>query len=231
MLRQTPNVLGGIYQRLLRQFDDKEALIPILQWVVLTAWPLTPEELTVTAEVKTAGTIPATQVTRRQLRVSGLLVKAKRNMVHLVHESAKKIVQSDQVNIKGIDMFHMGQEAHRKLMQTCLAHVEYEYGGSSTPAQDHFSSYASQCWPVYFHHTIDVIDSATEFSRSFFGVNSPIWTEWWKVCWEQEKNGGSPPTSTLLHLVAYFIKYLGRKHHLAHMPASFRARIITAGHL
>jgi nucleoside phosphorylase len=36
VLRQIPKGLGGIYQRLLRQVDDKEALVPILQW---KNWP------------------------------------------------------------------------------------------------------------------------------------------------------------------------------------------------
>ncbi|KAI6084967.1 hypothetical protein F4821DRAFT_241966 [Hypoxylon rubiginosum] len=204
VLRQIPKGLGGIYQRLLRQADDKEALVPILQWVVLAARPLTLEELAVAAGVKADGTIPATQVTRRRLRVGGLLVKVEGDVANLVHESAKEFFQSDQVNIKGIDMFHMGQETHRKLWQTCLDHVECGYGSSSTPGQDPFLSYASQYWPVHFHHAIHVIDSATEFSRPFFQVDSPIRTEWWKVYWEQEKNGGSPPTFTLLHLAAYF---------------------------
>ncbi|RSM05309.1 hypothetical protein CEP52_006338 [Fusarium oligoseptatum] len=204
VLRQIPKGLGGIYQRLLRQVGGKEALVPILQWVVLAARPLTLEELAVAAEVKAADTVPATQVTRRRLGVGGLLVKVEGDVVNLVHESAKEFFQSDQVNIKGIDMFHMGQETHRKLMQTCLAHVERGYGNSSTPGQDPFLSYASQYWPVHFHHAIHVLDSAIEFSRPFFQVDSPIRTGWWKVYWEQEKNGGSPPTFTLLHLAAYF---------------------------
>lgn len=64
-LRQIPKGLGGIYQRLLRQVDDKEALLQILEWVVLVARPLTLQELAVAAGVKAAGTMPATQVTRR----------------------------------------------------------------------------------------------------------------------------------------------------------------------
>ncbi|KAF1737862.1 Vegetative incompatibility protein HET-E-1 [Beauveria bassiana] len=204
VLRQIPKGLGGIYQRLLRQVDDKEALVPILQWVVLAARPLTLEELTVAAGVKAAGTIPATQVTRRQLRVGGLLVKVEGDVVYLVHESAKEFFQSDQVNMKGIEMFHMGQETHKKLMQTCLAHVEYGYGNPSTSGRNPFLSYASQYWPVHFYHAAHVFDLATEFSRPFFQVNSSIRTGWWKAYWEQEKNGGSPPTFTLLHLAAYF---------------------------
>ena len=102
--------------------------------------------------------------------VGGLLVKVEGDVVNLVHESAKEFFQSDQVNIREIDMFHMGQETHMKLMQTCLAHVECGYGNSSTPGQDPFLSYASQYWPVHFHHAIHVIDSATAFSRPFFRV-------------------------------------------------------------
>ncbi|KAK2592059.1 hypothetical protein QQS21_010238 [Conoideocrella luteorostrata] len=203
-LHQIPKGLGGIYQRLLRQVDDKEALVPILRWVVLAARPLKLQELAMAAGVQAAGTTPATQVTRRQLKVGGLLVKVEGDVVYLVHESAKEFFQSDQVNVKGIQMFHMGQETHVSLMQTCLAHIEHGYGTSSTSGQDLFLYYASQHWPVHFHHAIRAIDWAAESSRPFFRANSPIRKEWWKVYWEQEKNGGSPPTFTLLHLAAYF---------------------------
>ncbi|KFY29079.1 hypothetical protein V493_02564 [Pseudogymnoascus sp. VKM F-4281 (FW-2241)] len=208
VLRHVPKSLGGIYQRLLQQIGDKEALVPTLQWVVLAARPLTLEELTVAAGIKGAGTVLATQVTKNRLGLGGLLVKVEGDVVNLVHESAKEFFQSDQVNIKGINMFHMSQDTHRTLMQTCLAHVERGYGNpsgiSEMSGHDPFLSYASQYWPVHFHHAIHVIDAPSEFSRPFFKVDSPIRDEWWKVYWEQEKNGGSPPSFTLLHLAAYF---------------------------
>ncbi|KAL3483722.1 hypothetical protein BJX62DRAFT_249257 [Aspergillus germanicus] len=208
VLRHVPKGLGGIYQRLLQQIDEKEALVPILQWVVLAARPLTLEELTVAAGIKRAGTLPATQVTKNRLRLGGLLVKIEGGIVNLVHESAKEFFQSDQVNIKGINMFHMSQDTHMSLMQTCLAHVERAYGNPERIHElsdnDPFLSYASQYWPLHFHHAIHVINTLSELSRPFFQVESPIRDEWWKVYWEQEKNGGSPPSFTLLHLAAYF---------------------------
>ena len=203
ILAHIPKGLGGIYQRLLQQIGDKEALVPILQWVILAARPLTLEELAVAAGIKAAGALSATQVTRNRLRFAGLLVKIDGDVVNLVHESAKEFFQSDQVNIKGIDMFHMTSDTHKALMRICLAHVESGYESPGT-RHDPFLSYASQYWPVHFHHAIHVIDAPSEFSRPFFRVDSPIRDEWWKVYWEQEKNGGSPPSFTLLHLAAYF---------------------------
>jgi nucleoside phosphorylase len=206
VLRHVPKGLGGVYQRLLQQIGDKEALVPILRWVVLAARPLTLEELAVATGIKAAGTLPATQVTKNRLRFGGLLMKVEGDVVNLVHESAKEFFQSDQVNIKGINMFHMSQDTHRTLMQTCLAHVERGYGnpGRIHESDDPFLSYASQYWPVHFHHAIHVIHSPSEFSPPFFRVDSPIRDEWWKVYWKQENNGGSPPSFTLLHLAAYF---------------------------
>ncbi|KAG8526793.1 uncharacterized protein KY384_008222 [Bacidia gigantensis] len=208
ILRHVPKGLGGIYQRLLQQICDKEALVPIMQWVVLAARPLTLEELTVAAGIKTASTLPATQVTKNRLRFGGLLVKVEGDVVNLVHESAKEFFQSDQVDIKGINMFHMSQDTHRTLMQTCLAHVERGYRNLGSlhgkSEDDPFLSYASQYWPVHFQHAFPVVDAPSEFSRPFFQVDSPIRDEWWKFYWEQEKNGGSPPSFTLLHLAAYF---------------------------
>ncbi|EXU95243.1 ankyrin repeat protein [Metarhizium robertsii] len=144
VLRHVPKGLGGIYRRLLQQISDKEASVPILQWVVLAARPLTVDELTVAAGIKTAGTLPATQVTKDRLRFGGLLVKVEGDAVNLVHESAKEFFQSDQTS-----------------MQTCLAHVERGYGNSGRIHEmsglDPFLSYASQYWPVHFHqrHSCD----------------------------------------------------------------------------
>jgi hypothetical protein len=170
VLRHVPKGLGGVYQRLLQQIGDKEALVPILQWVVLAARPLTLEELTVVAGIKAAGTLPATQVTKDRLRFGGLLMKVEGDVVNLVHESAKEFFQSDQVSTKGINMFHMSQNTHRTPMQTCLAHVERGYGnpGRIHESDDPFLSYASQYWPVHFHHAIHVIDTPSEFSHPFF---------------------------------------------------------------
>lgn len=207
ILRRVPKGLGGVYQRLLQQIDDKEALVPILQWVVLAARPLTVDELTVATEIKPSGTFLATEVTKHRLKFCGLLVKIEGDVVNLIHESAKEFFQSNQVNIKGISMFHMSQYTHRTLMRTCLAHIERGYG---TPERieerrsyDPLLAYASQYWPVHFHHATDVIDAPSEFSRPFFQDDSPIRDKWWKFYWEQEKNGGNPPSFTLLHLAAY----------------------------
>ncbi|OQU94565.1 Ankyrin repeat-containing protein [Cladophialophora immunda] len=187
VLRHVPKGLGGVYQRLLQQIGDKKALVPILQWVVLAARPLTLEELTVAAGIKTAGALPAKQVTKDRLRLGGLLVKVEGDVVNLVHESAKEFFQSDQVNIKGINMFHMSHDTHRSLMQTCLAHIERGYGNPGRnhemSGHDPFLSYASQYWPVHFHHAIHVIDA------SLLGAGE-----------ERRK----PPSFTLLHLAAYF---------------------------
>ncbi|KAJ5710457.1 natch and ankyrin domain protein [Penicillium malachiteum] len=207
ILHRTPKGLGGVYQRLLQQIDDKEALVPILQWVVLAARPLTVDELTAAAGIKPSDTLPATEVVRRRLRLCGLLVKIEGGVVNLVHESAKEFFQSSQVSINGLSMFYMSQETHLTLMQTCLAHVEHGYKslGRIHDNSGHYPllHYASQYWPIHCHHAIDVIDMQSEFSRAFFRGDSAIRDEWWKFYWEHEKNGGNPPTFTLLHLAAY----------------------------
>ncbi|KAF3399386.1 hypothetical protein DPV78_006841 [Talaromyces pinophilus] len=207
IIHRVPKGLSGVYQRLLQQIDDKEALVPILQWVVLAARPLTVDELTVAVGIKPSGTLTATEVTKNRLRLCGLLVKIEGDVVNLVHESAKEFFQSNQVNVKGISMFHMSQDTHRILMRTCLAHVERGYGSpgriDERSSHDPLLPYASQYWPMHFHHAMDVINVPSEFSRPFFGTDSPIRDEWWKFYWEQEKNGGNAPSFTLLHLAAY----------------------------
>ncbi len=200
ILRRVPKGLGGVYQRLLQQIDDKEALVPILQWIVLAARPLTVNELTAATGIEASGTLPATEVIKNRLRFCGLLVKIEEDVVNLVHESAKEFFQSDQVNIEGINMFRMNQNTHKTLMQTCLAHVERGYGspGSIGERSGHgpLLPYANQYWPVHFHHAIDVIDASSEFSRLFFHVNSPIRDEWWKHYWGAgEKTAETRPRS------------------------------------
>lgn len=117
ILRRVPKGLGGIYQRLLQQIDDnKEALVPVLQWIVLAARPLTVGELIVATGTKTSGTFSATEVIKNRLSFCGLLVNIERDVVNLVHESAKEFFQSDQVNTKGISMFRMSQERVGELL-------------------------------------------------------------------------------------------------------------------
>ncbi|TFA99628.1 hypothetical protein CCMA1212_008587 [Trichoderma ghanense] len=207
ILHRVPKGLGGVYQRLLQQIHDKEALVPILQWVVLAFRPLTVDELTVATGIKAFGDIPAAEVTKNRLRLCGLLVKIEGDVVNLIHESAKDFFQSDQVNIDGISGFRMSHDTHKALMRTCLDHIERGYGtpGSINEKSGHdpLLIYASQHWPAHFHHAVDAIDSPSEFSRPFFQVHSPIRERWWKFYWEHEKNGGNAPTFTLLHLAAY----------------------------
>ncbi|PKK51843.1 hypothetical protein CI102_5889 [Trichoderma harzianum] len=124
ILHRVPKGLGGVYQRLLQQIEDKDALVPILQWVVLAARPLTLDELTAATGIKGSGNFSATDVIRNRLRLCGLMVKIQGNVVNLVHESAKEFFQSNQVNIKGISRFRMNHDTHRSLMRTCLEHVE-----------------------------------------------------------------------------------------------------------
>ncbi|KAH8423978.1 ankyrin repeat domain-containing protein [Aspergillus melleus] len=207
IIDRVPKGLGGVYQRLLQQIDDKEGLVSILQWIVLAARPLTVDELTAATGIKASGTLTAAEVTRIRLRLCGALVKIEGDVVNLVHESAKEFFQSDQVNIRGISMFHMNQITHRSLMQACLAHIERNYGSPRKIGERYSHGsllpYAIQYWPVHFHHAFDVIDTPSEFSRPFFKVNSLIRDDWWKDYWEQEKNGGNAPSFTLLHLAAY----------------------------
>ncbi|KAI9037200.1 uncharacterized protein KD926_000774 [Aspergillus affinis] len=183
IIHRVPKGLGRVYQRLLQQIDDKEGLVPILQWIVLAARPLTVDELTVATGIKVSGTLTAAEVTRDRLRLCGALVKIEGDVVNLVHESAKEFFQSNQVNIEGISMFHMNQITHRTLMRTCLAHVERSYGSprkiDERYSHDSLLHYAIQYWPVHFYHAIE------------------------KYYWEQEKNGGNAPLFTLLHLAAY----------------------------
>jgi ankyrin repeat domain-containing protein 50 len=208
ILRRVPKGLGGIYRRLLQQVEDKEELVPILQWIVLAARPLTVDELTVAAEIKASNDLAPTEVTKARLASCGLLVKIDGDVVNLVHESAKEFFQSDQVNIEGISMFHMNITTHRTLMQTCLALIEgsYKSPGSinGTSLHNTLLAYASLYWPEHFRHAFDLIDIPSEFSRQFFQAKSPVREDWWAFYWDQEKYGGAPPSFTLLHLAAYF---------------------------
>ncbi|KAI9926350.1 hypothetical protein MW887_004114 [Aspergillus wentii] len=208
MLRGVPKGLGGIYRRLLQQVEDKERLVPILQWIVLAARPLTVDELTVAAKITASNDLIPTEVVKDRLASCGLLVKIDGDVVNLVHESAKEFFQSDQVNIEGISMFHMNDTTHRTIMRTCLAVIEasYKSPGSINDASLHNTllAYASLYWPVHLHHAFNLIDTPSEFSRQFFRTKSPVREDWWRFYWDQEKYGGAPPSFTLLHLAAYF---------------------------
>lgn len=207
LLRRLPRGLRGVYQRLLQQIDDKETLAPLLQWIVLAARPLTLQELAQATEIRYSATVPATEVVKNRLALCGLLVKIEGNMVNLIHESAKEFFQSDQVNVNGISLFRVDRHTHRALMRKCLDIIEREQGAQrrfeEKPGQDSFLSYAGQYWPLHLYYAGDAIDEELDFSRPFFEVDSPIREEWWKSFWAWEKNGGNPPSFTLLHLAAY----------------------------
>jgi ankyrin repeat domain-containing protein 50 len=207
LLRRLPRGLRGVYQRLLHQIDDKETLAPLLQWIVLAARPLTLQELAGATEIKSSTTIPATEVVKNRLSLCGLLVKIEGNVVNLIHESAKEFFQSDQVNVKDISLFRVGQHTHRAIMRKCLEVIEREPGAlgrdEERTSQDDLLYYASQYWPLHLYHAGDAIDQELDFSRPFFEANSPIREQWWKSFWAWEKNGGNPPSFTLLHLAAY----------------------------
>lgn len=208
VLRGVPKGLGGIYRRLLQQVEDKEELVPILQWIVLAARPLTLDELTVAVNIKASNDLKLTEVVKDRLTSCGLLVKIDGDIVNLVHESAKEFFQSDQVNFEGISMFYMNHNTHRTLMRTCLTLIEesYKSPGSIGDASLHNTllAYASLYWPEHFRHASDLIDAPSEFSRQFFRAESPVREDWWRFYWDQEQYGGASPSFTLLHLAAYF---------------------------
>ncbi|OKL59155.1 hypothetical protein UA08_05962 [Talaromyces atroroseus] len=208
ILRGVPKGLGGIYRRLLQQVEDKEKLVPILQWIVLAARPLTVDELTAAGGIKESKGLVPTEVMKARLASCGLLVKIDGDVVNLVHESAKEFFQSDQVNVEGISMFHMNSTTHRTLMRTCMTLIEgsYKSPGSINEAsrQNTLLAYASLYWPEHFRHASDLTDAPSEFSRQFFRAKSAVREDWWRFYWDQERYGGAPPSFTLLHLAAYF---------------------------
>ncbi|PGH35704.1 hypothetical protein GX50_01417 [[Emmonsia] crescens] len=208
ILRVVPKGLCGIYQRLLQQVEDKEKLVPILQWVVLAARPMTLDELAVAAEIKASNALTPAEILKGRLASCGLLVKIDGDVVNLVHESAREFFQSDQVNIEGINVFHMNYTTHRALMRTCLALIEgsYKSPGSISNASLHNTllTYASLYWPEHFRHAFNPVETRSEFSRQFFRAESPVREDWWRFYWDREQYGGAPPSFTLLHLAAYF---------------------------
>ena len=207
VLYRMPKSLGGVYQRLLQLIEDKERLIFMLRWIILAARPLTVDELAAVTKTKGSETIVPSDVIRDQLASCGLLVRLEDNVVNLVHESAREFFQSEQINIKGIDMFYMDQTTHLALMETCLTLIERGYNSSDTisNACQHNSLLAYAClyWPEHFRYAFNVMNES-HFSRPFFLPQSPMRESWWEYYWEEEKYGGVAPTFTLLHLAAYF---------------------------
>ncbi|OAA55165.1 Ankyrin repeat-containing domain protein [Cordyceps fumosorosea ARSEF 2679] len=205
ILQRVPKGLGGIYQRLLQQIEAKEKLVPVLQWIVLAARPLTVDELTAATGTTASNDLAATEVMKSQLDSCGLLVKIEGEVVNLVHESAKEFFQSDQVNVERINMFYMNHATHRKLMRACLRIIEESYtspdGVSDKAVRTTLLPYASLYWPEHFRNVQDI---SSELSRPFFHPESLVRQRWWEFYWDQEQYGGAPPSFTLLHLAAYF---------------------------
>lgn len=209
ILRSIPNGLVGVYRRLVEQVEDKERLIPILQWIVLAARPMTVNELAVAAGVKAYGDLTAVEILKDQLTSCGMLVKIDGEVVNLVHESAREFFQSKEVKYDGIDIFHMNHTTHRRLMRTCLELIESSYNSSGRSISEEslhntLLTYASIYWPEHFKNAFDPVESRTDTSRQFFQAESAVREDWWRFYWQREKAGGSAPSFTLLHLSAYF---------------------------
>jgi ankyrin repeat domain-containing protein 50 len=208
VLRSIPKGLGGIYRRLLEQVEDKEQLVPILQWVVLAARPMTLDELAVAVGIKASDSLTPAEVLRDRLASCGLLVKINGEVVNLVHESAREFFHSDQISVDGISMFCMTQTSHRNLVRTCLALIEANYkspGSIGTAAlQDMLLTYASIYWPDHFRQAFGTAGSPSDISHQFFQAESDVREDWWSFYWQRNQCGGVPPTFTLLHLAAYF---------------------------
>ena len=95
ILHGVPKGLGGIYRRLLHRIQDKDKLLPILQWVVLASRPLTVHELAMVVELQDSDIPMSVEVVKDRLAACGLMVKIDDNVVNLVHESARDFFQSD----------------------------------------------------------------------------------------------------------------------------------------
>lgn len=208
ILRSIPKGLGGIYQRLLEQVEDKEKLVPILQWIVLAVRPLTLDELAMAVDIKASGSLTPVEMLKDRLVSCGLLVKIDGDVVNLVHESAREFFHSDQISVDGINMFRMTQSSHRSLLRTCLALIEgnYKSPGSIGAAALHNSllTYASFYWPDHFCQAFGPANTPGEVSHRFFRSGSAARDDWWDFYWQRSHSGGVPPTFTLLHLAAYF---------------------------
>ncbi|KAF4333667.1 ankyrin repeat [Fusarium beomiforme] len=208
ILHRLPKGLGGVYQRLLQQVEDKEQLIPILQWLVLAARPLTIDELCVAAKIAPSVDRTAAEATRDRLNSCGLLVKVDGDVANLVHESAKEFFQSDQVDdLEEISMFRMGPATHRTLMDACLLLIENGYVSSGSISEQSLKkpllTYACLYWPYHLQRAHELVGDRSMFTRSFFKPEAPVREDWWKFYWDREQYGGTPPSFSLLHLASY----------------------------
>lgn len=207
ILHGVPKGLGGIYRRLLLRIQDKDNLLPILQWVVLAVRPLTVHELAMAVVIQGSDSPMSAEAVKDRLAACGLMVKIDDDVVNLVHESARDFFQSDQVKSENIEVFYMDFNTHRTLLRTCLDIIEKNYTrpGSISDATHHNTllTYASFYWPDHFRYIFNSPEARSELSRQFFRPKSPVREDWWRFYWEREQYGGAPPTFTLLHLAAF----------------------------
>ncbi|KAL9063225.1 MAG: hypothetical protein Q9161_009580 [Pseudevernia consocians] len=207
ILHGVPKGLGGIYRRLLHRIQDKDKLLPILQWVVLASRPLTVHELAMAVELQDSDIPMSAEVVKDRLAACGSMVKIDDDVVNLVHESARDFFQSDQVKSEDIDVFYMDFNTHRTLLRTCLNIIEKNYKGSGSISDatrhNKLLTYASLHWPDHFRYIFNSPEARSELSRQFFRRETQVREDWWRFYWEREQYGGAPPKFTLLHLAAF----------------------------
>ncbi|RAH45696.1 uncharacterized protein BO95DRAFT_453201 [Aspergillus brunneoviolaceus CBS 621.78] len=151
IIHRMPKGLAG-------QINDKEALVPILQWVVLAARPLTIDELTAATDIKASDTLTAADVTKG--------------------DSAKEFFQSNQVNSTHKSLMRTCL-AHVEHSYLSTGATDERFDRSP------LFPYAAQYWPVHFYHANDAVQGPSEFSRPWWrfyweqernGGNAPAFT-------------------------------------------------------
>lgn len=123
-LKEIPTGLDEMYQRMLGQVPHarRDTVFELLLWATFAVRPLSVSELVEAIGIEAAGKLPADQTIRDSARDCGhLLVLDAKDVIHLVHQSAKEFLSQTLSGAPPSDLTL--ERTHLKLADTCLSYL------------------------------------------------------------------------------------------------------------
>jgi len=130
-IQELPVGLTAMYDRMLLQIDSlyRDTCSKILHWVAFATRPLHIDEVEAVLYPESPGLVSTQQNTLDHLTICGAFITISKDMVSLVHESARDYfaLARDPHNV-ALECFHLQPSlVHLEMATTCLLYVEQMY--------------------------------------------------------------------------------------------------------
>jgi ankyrin repeat protein len=216
-MHDLPAELPALYSRMLRKVSSskREAIVAMLNWIVLAIRPLTPSELSTAITCQAPGNMDRAQFTRDLITICQPFISVQNGSVLLVHQSAKDylLLEGETSNDLAEVIPTSIANAHLCLANACLDAL-------GTPSG--LTQYATEHWADHFRQLPAFVQASLIEQNSFFDTTSAERQAWWMnyvkrdgITYRNVFKGECPPP---FHIACYFDnnlwaqKILSQKH-------------------